>query len=111
MVNVAVGDSRLMVAEVKAFKRRRDRLKHFKTQLLAYALLVNESIGIVREAILYHGGEVLRVGVTWDMLVNIEKKVRKLRAIIESEKPPQVTQPRQKCTYCWYRRVCPTANP
>jgi CRISPR-associated exonuclease Cas4 len=111
VVDLVAGDGKLVVVEVKAFRRRRDRLRHFKTQLVAYALLVTESLGVVREAILYNGGDVMRFRVTGEMLLGVERKLAKLRAVIEGERPPEVSQPRQKCYYCWYRRVCPVTHP
>ena len=110
MVDLIAGDRKLVVAEIKAFKRRHDRARHFKTQLAAYALLVNESIGPTRQAILYLGGETVRLTVTQDMLREAEIKIWKLREIVDSEKPPKVAQPKPKCTYCWYRRLCVNAS-
>jgi len=110
IVDIVAGNSKLIVVEVKAFRRRGDRLRHFKTQLVAYALLVTESLGVVREAVLYNGGDAIRMLVTADMLLDVERKIRRLRNVIGSESPPRVVQPRQKCSYCWYRRVCPRTS-
>jgi len=110
VVDLVAGDRRLAVVEVKAFKRRRDRARHFRLQLAAYALLANESLGPVRHAILYLGGDVVRLDVTRDLLVEAESKIRRLWEVVGSEKPPVVRQPPGKCLYCWYRRVCPVSS-
>lgn len=108
VVDVLAGDTRYYILEVKAYRRPRHRLGHFKAQLLAYALIVSTELGPVREAILYNGGEVLRLPVTRESLSRVRRILAGLRRILESEEPPQPNQPRQKCLYCWYRRICPS---
>ena len=107
VIDVLAGDRRYYVLEVKAYRRPRARLRHFRIQLLAYALLVNTELGPVREAILYNGGEVIRVPVTKESLSRVRRILAGLRAALESEEPPQPNQPGQKCSYCWYKRICP----
>ncbi|MEB3862040.1 MAG: CRISPR-associated protein Cas4 [Desulfurococcales archaeon] len=108
VVDIVAGDKRLTVVEVKAYKRRMDRSRHFRIQLLLYAYIVNETIGPVREAILYMQGHVYRTRVTLDLLEEARREAEKTLKTLASEEPPRPRQPRRKCSYCWYRRVCPS---
>ena len=110
VVDILAGERRYVVVEVKYYRRKRRRLTHFRRQLLAYTLIVNETLGPVREAILYNGGEVIRIPVSREVLEEIRRYVKALRRVLESEAPPVVNQQPSKCSYCWYRHVCPMAS-
>lgn len=109
VVDVVAGERRLVVLEVKVFDRRLSRAGHFRAQLLAYALLVNETMGPVGEAILYLGGRVYRLHVGDRELEEARRMLEKARRAVESPEPPLVQQPEAKCRYCWHRRWCPVA--
>lgn len=108
VVDVIAGSGTYTVLEVKAFKRPRGRWRHYRLQLLAYALLVMDTLGPVREAILYMGGETLRIPVSERVVQETLKAIERLNVIIRSEDPPRPNIPSAKCTYCWYSRVCPS---
>ena len=108
VVDIIAGNRRLTVVEVKAYNRRLDRSSHFKIQLLIYAYLVNESIGPVREAILHMPDRIHRVVVTSELLEEARRAAESAIKTLSSEDPPRPRQPSRKCSYCWYRRVCPS---
>jgi len=107
VVDIIAGDGRFTVVEVKAFRRSLRRSRHFRDQLMLYALLVNEVLGPVRDAILYMGGLVYRFTVTQHDLDRMHRLINSVRRIIDSESPPRPKGNARKCGYCWYRRVCP----
>lgn len=112
VVDVVAGEGPYYVLEVKAFRRRWWR--HFRLQLLAYALLVMDTMGPVREAILYMGGRAYKVPVNERTVEETLAAIDRLRGILESEDPPQPPAARAKCAYCGYARLCPvrpTLNP
>ncbi len=106
-IDILAGKRRYIVVEVKYYKRKRSRIRHFKLQLLAYALLVSKTLGSVKEAILYNGGDVIKVPVTQDVLDEVVRQISRLKRILKSEEPPKANQNPSKCLYCWYRHVCP----
>ena len=107
VVDIVAGKGPYTIVEVKVFPRRIERARHFKTQLMVYALLVWRNMGPVREAILYMGGKAHRYRVTSRDLEAARRALRGLQKVLESEEPPRARQNPAKCSYCWYRRVCP----
>ena len=107
VVDVVAGDGPFYVVEVKAYKRPRGRWRHFRLQLLAYALLVMDTMGPVREAILYMGGDAYKVPVNERTIEETLRALERLKKIVSSEDPPPVTPARAKCAYCGYNKVCP----
>lgn len=107
IVDVIAGRGRLAVLEVKVYRRNRRWLGHFKTQLLTYAYIVEKTIGPVHEAVLYNGGEVVRVRPTRQHYNQIEGIIRNLSKALSNEHPPVTRQNPRKCSYCEYRRLCP----
>ena len=108
VVDIVAGERRLIVVEVKAYRRRREWSSHFRAQLLVYAYLVNETMGPVREAVLYMPGRVERIPVTRERLEQARRLAEAALGSVEGEEPPRPRQPARKCGYCWYRRVCPS---
>jgi len=106
-VDLIAGRRSLVVLEAKRYRRRRRLSRHFIAQLMVYALLVNDIVGPVREAILYLGGSVLRFQVTGEWLAEAERLVRAAWRAVSSEQPPRSSVPARLCRQCWYRRVCP----
>ncbi|RLF05135.1 MAG: CRISPR-associated protein Cas4 [Thermoprotei archaeon] len=104
VADAVAGSRRLTVAEVKLFKRRKYR--HFKAQLMAYALLSEECLGPTYRAILVLGFRVRAWDVDRLMMEETERIVTKVRETVESEKPP-IVQHGEKCSACWYHRLCP----
>ncbi len=107
VIDLVAGERRLVVAEVKAFRRRIQWSRHFRVQLALYALLAGE-LGYVREAILYMGGDIYRIPVSSNLLDEARRALEGYRMVLDSEEPPNVRQPEPKCRYCWYRRLCPS---
>ncbi|MCE4599087.1 MAG: CRISPR-associated protein Cas4 [Desulfurococcales archaeon] len=108
VVDIIAGNRPYTVVEVKSFRRRVKWSGHFKDQLMVYALLVTKTLGAVREAILYMGGSAYRFKVTQEDLQRAERLIESTKRILESEEPPLPRQPSRKCSYCWYKRVCPS---
>jgi len=104
VVDAVTGARKLEVVEVKLFKRR--RFSHFRSQLMAYALLSERCLGPTYYASLMLGERLYRWDVTGEALRQAEELVGKVRAVVESEKPPLVARS-AKCASCWYRRFCP----
>ncbi len=108
-VDLVAGRRSLVVLEAKRYKRRRRLSRHFIAQLMVYSLLANDTLGPVREAVLYLGGSVLRFRVTSGWLAEAEKFVREAWRAVSSEDPPKSSSSLRLCRQCWYRRVCPRA--
>ncbi|ADL18413.1 CRISPR-associated protein Cas4 [Acidilobus saccharovorans 345-15] len=106
VVDLVSGSGRLRVLEVKAFRAAGERLRPFANQLKFYALLANRLLGRVREAYLYHGGDLLALEVDGHVLREAEELVARVRDVLESEEPPRAYRS-ERCSSCWFRRVCP----
>ena len=107
VIDLLAGEGRLVVAEIKAFKRRIQWSRHFRLQLALYALLA-ESLGRVRRAILYMGGDVYEISVSSNLVEEAKRVLEEYMSLLDSEDPPNARQPEPKCRYCWYRRFCPS---
>ncbi|GAB6148787.1 CRISPR-associated protein Cas4 [Stetteria hydrogenophila] len=107
VVDVVAGEPPYTVVEVKAYRRTRGRWSHYRLQLLAYTLLVMDTMGPVREAILYMPGEAHRIPVNERTVEETLKAIERLRRITEASEPPPVTPTPAKCAYCGYNKVCP----
>ncbi|GBF08806.1 CRISPR-associated protein Cas4 [Aeropyrum pernix] len=99
------------IMEAKKHPRRPRASKHFQAQLLAYALLATKTLGPVYRATLYIGGATKTLDINQRHLQTAEKLVKKTLKTVEEEEPPLTRQPPQKCRYCFYRKLCPNANP
>jgi len=108
-VDLVAGRRSLVVLEAKRYRRRRRLSRHFIAQLMAYSLLVNDTLGPVREAVLYLGGSVLRFRVTSEWLAEAERLVVGAWSAVSGEEPPRSSASPRLCRQCWYRRVCPRA--
>lgn len=104
VVDAVAGTRRLSVVEVKLYPRKTYR--HFKAQLMTYALLVEQLIGPTRHAILLLSDRQLKWDVTSDTLREAERLIASLRLTVESEKPP-LPRKDKRCGSCWYKRLCP----
>ncbi len=107
-IDIVAGRGRYTVVEVKAFESR--RWKHFRSQLILYALLVNAELGPVRRSILVLGRRVIDVAVTDSDILYAKKLVEEVWRTILSPEPPRIQIVEQKCRYCRYRRLCPLAD-
>ncbi len=107
-IDILAGAKRLIVVEVKRYKRK--GIEHYKNQLLAYALLATRQIAPVTKAILVLGEGQIQYPITLEDLKQIEKLVEKTRKTITSEQSPITNQNPNKCKTCWYKRYCPTPN-
>lgn len=106
-VDLVAGRGPYTVVEVKAFGRRAGRFRHFRSQLMVYALLVSDALGPVREAVLVMGRSVRRYPVTGEALREAERLVARTLEVVASEEPPETAATPGMCLYCWYRRLCP----
>ena len=105
-IDLVAGSKRVVVAEIKRYKRK--RYQHFRTQLLAYAYLANKLIAPVERALLIQEEEIeLDIPITKQHLEAIEKILRKIRETIEREEPPPTNKTEKQCTPCQYKRICP----
>jgi CRISPR-associated exonuclease Cas4 len=97
------------VAEVKQHVKRLG--KHHIAQLQAYTLLAVDNGYQVRRARIETPHATLKlIDIDHHILQEAEKKIERLWDIVENPDPPYVNQPREKCQYCRYRRICPYAN-
>ncbi|GAY26345.1 CRISPR-associated protein Cas4 [Desulfurococcaceae archaeon AG1] len=107
-IDIAAGSKRITIVEAKRYRRRRSQ--HFRTQLLAYAYLANKQIAPVERAILVMEERVeLDIPITREHIETIEKKIARLKQILDREDPPPVNRTPRECTPCQYRRICPLA--
>ncbi len=104
IVDIVAGSKRLVVVEVKKFRRR--WFKHFEVQLKFYAYLVTKELAPVTTAILKLNNYVVKYRVEFEDLKIIEELVNRVREVKESPKPPTVNPDINKCGICWYRRYC-----
>lgn len=82
---------------------------HFKLQLAAYALLLEEALGIpARRTFLY--SIPLRKAEAIPVTTSLRKKVREvtqaIRQIAMSEQMPEPTRAQRRCPTCEFRRFC-----
>ncbi len=103
-IDIVAGSRWYVVGEVKAFRAR--RWMHFKIQLMAYALIVNSSLGPVREAVLLMDRDIHRWRISDRDIYIVKDIVRRVREVISSPEPPRVSVVEEKCRYCRYRRFC-----
>ncbi len=109
-VDIVAGRGPYVVVEVKRYARRMAWSRHFRAQLMVYALLVNDVLGPVREAVLVMGNRSWVYTVTQEDLRNASRMVEEARRIAFSEEPPHVAASPRMCGYCWYRRFCPASR-
>ncbi|MEM1962586.1 MAG: CRISPR-associated protein Cas4 [Sulfolobales archaeon] len=107
VVDLVGGSRRYEVAEVKAFKRR--NYSHFTSQLMFYAYLTSVVLGPVVRAHLVLGDRVKTYSITDRVLQEVERVVKRVREIKNSDRPPTTPYAGSKrCVLCWYRRYCPS---
>lgn len=106
IVDLVGGSGRYEVAEVKAFKRKSHT--HFTSQLMFYVYLTSTVLGPVVRAHLVLGDRIKTYSVSDRALREVERIVKKVREIKESERPPATPYAgSRRCGLCWYRRYCP----
>ncbi|MEM1622682.1 MAG: CRISPR-associated protein Cas4 [Sulfolobales archaeon] len=107
VVDLVGGSRRYEVAEVKAFKRR--NYSHFTYQLMFHAYLTSVVLGPVVRAHLVLGDRVKTYSITDRVLREVERVVKKVREIKDSDRPPTTPYAgSRRCVLCWYRRYCPS---
>jgi CRISPR-associated exonuclease Cas4 len=78
-------------------------------QLCAYALLVEESLGVpVRRGFIYRvpQEDVLAIEMTADLRLETVRSIDAMRAMIAEERMPEPTPLRARCEDCEYRNYC-----
>ncbi len=83
--------------------------EHFKLQLTAYGLLLEEAWGVRCESgFLYGLGErkVEEVRLTPRLRAQVEGMIGEIRSAIVAERMPEPTPQRGRCVNCEYRRFC-----
>lgn len=83
--------------------------EHFKLQLMAYALLVEEAWGVhCASGFLYALGSrrVEEVTFTPRLRAKVRATVQEGRAAVAAERTPEPTPQRSKCVNCEFRRFC-----
>jgi len=83
--------------------------KHFKLQLTAYALLLEEAWGLpVRRGYLYsiplRQAEVIRI--TPALRAHVRQTVAAMQALVRGEHMPPPPESRRPCVSCEFRRFC-----
>ena len=82
---------------------------HFKMQLAAYALLLEEAWGLpVNRAFLYHipDRKAEEVAITPTLRRRVERTVEAIHAMVEQERIPPPPTNRSRCVSCEFRRFC-----
>lgn len=105
VIDVVAGANKIHILEIKAGVRKPSR-RHIE-QLKVYALLAARTIGRVDEAILYWKNGVKRIKITGKLLEDAQRSIHKVKQLLETEDPPTVQQPKPKCSYCWFNKLCP----
>ena len=99
--------------EYKTSKSHRGTIHdHHKYQLVAYALLVEDTYDtIVRKGYVYYqmDDKLLRQTVTNNMRRQVLKALESIRSMIITEQEPIIRPLPQKCRVCGYKRCCPWA--
>ncbi len=88
---------------------RREPGRHFKLQLAAYALLLEETWGlpVERGAIyLIPLKRVVNVPITARLRKDVITHLAEIRRMIEAEQMPAATAQRSRCVNCEFRRFC-----
>lgn len=83
--------------------------EHYKLQLTAYGLLLEEAWGVRCESgFLYGLGErkVEEVRLTPRLRAQVEGMIGEIRSAIAAERMPEPTPQRGRCVNCEYRRFC-----
>ncbi len=91
------------------YKLARQAGPHFKLQLAAYGLLLEEARGLpARRGFLYYlplrRAEEVRLDAR--LRQKLEASVEEMRGMLESEKMPPATAQIRKCVACEFRRFC-----
>lgn len=82
---------------------------HFKVQLAAYALLLEEAWGLpVRRGFIYRIPlrRAEAVSITPSLRATVKTTVEALRAMVAGERMPAAPQRRRQCVSCEFRRFC-----
>lgn len=82
---------------------------HFKMQLAAYALLLEEAWRLpVRRGYLYHipDRKAEEVAITSTLRRSVERVVEAIHVMVETERIPQPPTNRSRCLACEFRRFC-----
>ncbi|MEB3691955.1 MAG: CRISPR-associated protein Cas4 [Caldisphaeraceae archaeon] len=106
-VDLISGKKRLKVLEVKSFKRSAETSTHFRDQLFVYSLLVQRQMGRVVVSYLYLGGDIISYDIGKYEIERALKLINDTKRVVLSEEPPKVRPDPRKCSYCWYRHMCP----
>jgi CRISPR-associated exonuclease Cas4 len=91
------------------YKLARQAGYHFKLQLAAYGMLLEETFGKpVRRGFLYllPTRKAVEVPITAKMCLTIRQALHTMHDIQEREQMPQATDWRQRCADCEFRRFC-----
>jgi CRISPR-associated exonuclease Cas4 len=83
--------------------------EHFKLQLTAYGLLLEEAWGVRCESgFLYGLGQrkVEEVRLTPRLRGQVQQTIGEIRAAIDAERMPEPTAQRSRCVNCEFRRFC-----
>lgn len=89
--------------------RRTQIASHFKLQLAAYGLLLEEAWQVeAREGFLYSlvTRKAERIPLTKRLRNKVLSTVEAIRAMVETEQTPAPTAKRARCTNCEFRRFC-----
>jgi CRISPR-associated exonuclease Cas4 len=88
---------------------RRNHFHNHKLQLTAYAVLLEETLGAVVPCGFIHNswsGRTYRVEFTAALRAELETALEEIRRMVQSERLPEPTPQRAKCTDCEFRNWC-----
>ncbi len=91
------------------YKLARQTSHHYRIQLAAYALLIEENWGITASAgylLLIGKGIVERVSLDDPLKTTAKAILSQIRQMVDTEAVPPAVPQRSKCLACEFRRVC-----
>jgi CRISPR-associated exonuclease Cas4 len=101
------GERRLMPVDFKL--SRREPGHHFKLQLAAYALLLEEAWGVpVEQGALYliPVKRVIKLPLTTRLRNEARRHLAQIRDMVQNQRVPPPTEQRSRCVNCEFRRFC-----
>lgn len=107
--DIVAGSKWRVVVEVKVFDRPIEYSTHFREQARVYAFLAERVLGRVEKYAVIIGSEMHSWEYTYYDHEHVINLINEVRRCLSKPEPPEPTLC-FKCTYCFYRRLCPYAT-
>ena len=104
--DIIAGSRWRVVVEVKMFSKPLGMADHFREQARVYAFLAERVLGRVEKYAIVLGEEMYSWEYTYHDHELVMDLLDRVRRCLSKPEPPEPTLS-FKCTYCFYRRVCP----